>query len=159
MFLICTGNIRKSNDAYWEDLNKRDPKEAARQKKEVEDKTKAQEFLSNTLEIINTPQYYKAKNAALAKGIAYYKEWYDNNHVYNPFTHAYEALPIWNRTRVIPSIDNGEYSPNWTQTTLTPKAHYRNPNYIEGYTDNENYKTIENKNRKGDKTHEKDTEN
>ena len=131
------------NDAYWEDLNKRDPKEAARQKKEVEDKTKAQEFLSNTLETINTPQYYKAKNAALAKGNAYYKEWYDNNHVYNPFTHAYEALPIWNRTRVIPSIDNGEYSPNWTQTTLTPKAHYKNPNYIEGYTDNENYKTVE----------------
>lgn len=137
------------NDAYWEDLTKRDPKEAARQKKEVEDKTKAQEFLSNTLETINTPQYYKAKNAALAKGIAYYKEWYDNNHVYNPFTHAYEALPIWNRTRVIPSIDNGEYSPNWTQTTLTPKAHYKNPNYIEGYTDNENYKTVETDDKNG----------
>lgn len=137
------------NDAYWEDLNKRDPKEAARQKKEVEDKTKAQEFLSNTLETINTPQYYKAKNAALAKGIAYYKEWYDNNHVYNPFTHAYEALPIWNRTRIIPSIDNGEYSPNWTQTTLTPKAHYKNPNYIEGYTDNENYKTVETDDKNG----------
>lgn len=137
------------NDAYWEDLNKRDPKEAARQKKEVEDKTKAQEFLSNTLETINTPQYYKAKNAALAKGIVYYKEWYDNNHVYNPFTHAYEALPIWNRTRVIPSIDNGEYSPNWTQTTLTPKAHYKNPNYIEGYTDNENYKTVETDDKNG----------
>lgn len=137
------------NDAYWEDLNKRDPKEAARQKKEVEDKTKAQEFLSNTLETINTPQYYEAKNAALAKGIAYYKEWYDNNHIYNPFTHAYEALPIWNRTRVIPSIDNGEYSPNWTQTTLTPKAHYKNPNYIEGYTDNENYKTVETDDKNG----------
>ena len=137
------------NDAYWEDLNKRDPKGAARQKKEVEDKTKAQEFLSNTLETINTPQYYKAKNAALAKGIAYYKEWYDNNHVYNPFTHAYEALPIWNRTRVIPSIDNGEYSPNWTQTILTPKAHYKNPNYIEGYTDNENYKTVETDDKNG----------
>lgn len=137
------------NDTYWEDLNKRDPKEAARQKKEVEDKTNAQEFLSNTLEAINTPQYYKAKNAALAKGNAYYKEWYDNNHVYNPFTHAYEALPIWNRTRVIPSIDNGEYSPNWTQTTLTPKAHYKNPNYIEGYTDNENYKTVETDDKNG----------
>ena len=137
------------NDAYWEDLNKRDPKEAARQKKEVEDKTNAQEFLSNTLETINTPQYYKAKNAALAKGNAYYKEWYDNNHVYNPFTHAYEALPIWNRTRVIPSIDNGEYYPNWTQTTLTPKAHYKNPNYIEGYTDNENYKTVETDDKNG----------
>lgn len=137
------------NDAYWEYLNKRDPKEAARQKKEVDDKTKAQEFLSNTLETINTPQYYKAKNAALAKGIAYYKEWYDNNHVYNPFTHAYIALPIWNRTRVIPSIDNGEYSPNWTQTTLTPKAHYKNPNYIEGYTDNENYKTVETDDKNG----------
>ena len=137
------------NDAYWEDLNKRDPKEAARQKKEVEDKTNAQEFLSNTLETINTPQYYKAKNDALAKGKAYYKEWYDNNHVYNPFTHAYEALPIWNRTRVIPSIDNGEYSPNWTQTTLTPKAHYKNPNYIEGYTDNENYKTVETDDKNG----------
>lgn len=137
------------NDAYWKDLNKDNPKEAARQKKEVEDKTKAQEFLSNTLETINTPQYYKAKNAALAKGIAYYKEWYDNNHVYNPFTHAYEALPIWNRTRVIPSIDNGEYSPNWTQTTLTPKAHYKNPNYIEGYTDNENYKTVETDDKNG----------
>lgn len=137
------------NDAYWEDLNKRDPKEAARQKKEVEDKTNAQEFLSNTLETINTPQYYNAKNAALAKGNAYYKEWYDNNHVYNPFTHAYEALPIWNRTRVIPSIDNGEYSPNWTQTTLTPKAHYKNPNYIEGYTDNENYKTVETDDKNG----------
>lgn len=138
------------NDAYWEDLTKRDPKEAARQKKEIENKTKAQEFLSNTLETVNTPQYYKAKQAALAKGEAYYKEWYDNNHVYNPFTHAYESLPIWNRTRVIPSIDNGEYSPNWTQTTLAPKArNYRNPNYIEGYSDNENYKTVETDNNNG----------
>ena len=137
------------NDAYWEDLNKRDPKEAARQKQEVENKTKAQEFLSNTLETINTPQYYAARNAAAKQGEAAYKEWYDNNHVYNPFTHAYEALPIWNRTRVIPSIDNGEYSPNWTQTTLTPKAHYKNPNYIEGYTDNENYKTVETDNKNG----------
>lgn len=137
------------NDVYWEDLNKRDPKEAARQKQEVENKTKAQEFLSNTLETINTPQYYKAKQAALAKGEAYYKEWYDSNHVYNPFTHAYESLPIWNRTRVIPSIDNGEYSPNWTQTTLTPKAHYKNPNYIEGYSDNENYKTVETDDKNG----------
>lgn len=137
------------NDAYWEDLNKRDPKEAARQKQEVENKTKAQEFLSNTLETINTPQYYAARDAAAKQGEAAYKEWYDNNHVYNPFTHAYEALPIWNRTRVIPSIDNGEYSPNWTQTTLTPKAHYKNPNYIEGYTDNENYKTVETDDKNG----------
>lgn len=137
------------NDAYWEDLNKRDPKEAARQKKEVEDKTNAQEFISNTLETINTPQYYAARDAAAKQGEVAYKEWYDNNHVYNPFTHAYEALPIWNRTRVIPSIDNGEYSPNWTQTTLTPKAHYKNPNYIEGYTDNENYKTVETDDKNG----------
>lgn len=137
------------NDAYWEDLNKRDPKEAARQKKEIEDKTNAQEFLNNTLETINTPQYYTARDAAAKQGEAAYKEWYDNNHVYNPFTHAYEALPIWNRTRVIPSIDNGEYSPNWTQTTLTPKAHYKNPNYIEGYTDNENYKTVETDDKNG----------
>ena len=137
------------NDAYWEDLTKRDPKEAARQKKEVEDKTNAQEFLSNTLETINTPQYYAARDAAAKQGEVAYKEWYDNNHVYNPFTHAYEALPIWNRTRVIPSIDNGEYSPNWTQTTLTPKAHYKNPNYIEGYTDNENYKTVETDDKNG----------
>ena len=137
------------NDAYWEDLNKRDPKEAARQKQEVENKTKAQEFLSNTLETINTPQYYAARDAAAKQGEVAYKEWYDNNHVYNPFTHAYEALPIWNRTRVIPSIDNGEYSPNWTQTTLTPKAHYKNPNYIEGYTDNENYKTVETDDKNG----------
>lgn len=137
------------NDAYWEDLNKRDSKEAARQKKEVEDKTNAQEFISNTLETINTPQYYAARDAAAKQGEVAYKEWYDNNHVYNPFTHAYEALPIWNRTRVIPSIDNGEYSPNWTQTTLTPKAHYKNPNYIEGYTDNENYKTVETDDKNG----------
>lgn len=137
------------NNAYWEDLAKHDPKEAARQKQEVENKTKAQEFLNNTLETINTPQYYVARDAAAAKGEAYYKEWYDNNHVYNPFTHAYESLPIWNRTRVIPSIDNGEYSPNWTQTTLTPKAHYKNPNYIEGYTDNENYKTVETDDKNG----------
>lgn len=137
------------NDAYWEDLNKRDPKEAARQKKEVENKTKAQEFLSNTLETINTPQYYAARDAAAKQGEVAYKEWYDNNHVYNPFTHAYESLPIWNRTRVIPNIDNGEYSPNWTQTTLTPKTHYKNPNYIEGYTDNENYKTVETDDKNG----------
>lgn len=137
------------NDSYWEDLNKRDSKEAARQKKEIEDKTNAQEFLSNTLETINSPQYYAARDAAAKKGEASYKEWYDNNHVYNPFTHAYEALPIWNRTRVIPSIDNGDYSPNWTQTTLIPKAHYKNPNYIEGYTDNENYKTVETDDKNG----------
>ena len=131
------------NEQYWTDLAKRDPQAAARQKKEVQDKTDAQSYLDANLETVKTPQYYTARAEANAKGAEAFAEWFKNNHVYNPFTHSYEALPIWCKTRVIPSIANGEYTPNWTQTTLSPKANFRNLNYIEGVTDNENYKTPE----------------
>lgn len=126
----------KPNEEYWNSLSSA---ERLKQKNEMFNRTKALEVLNNKLDKTNTPQYYAKRSEMLRKGEKEFKQWFEDNHVYNPFTHAYEALPIWTRTKVAENPYNGEYVANWTQMNLSPKEQYKNSNYKEGVSNVENY--------------------
>jgi len=58
-------------------------------------KTKARRFLNDNIEYTLTEYYYKAKRDAQEKGEDAYNEWYEANHVYNPYNHEWEPIRIW----------------------------------------------------------------
>ena len=121
-------------------LKNKSSKKAAALRQEMEDKTKAYNTIHKYLETVNTPYYEAELKKQRAKGDKEFKEWYDRNHVYNPFTHVYEPITIWRKTQVIPKHDNGTWTAGYAQTELTPKPAYKNNNYKEGLGNIANYK-------------------
>lgn len=66
---------------------------------------------------------------------AEYQAWIDANHVYNPFTHAYEPLNIWYET--VPNAVSKQYFPKFNQTDRVVRdGHYTHKeasDYLEQY--------------------------
>ena len=95
-------------------------------------KTAARHLVSEEITFTPTEYYYDARDAARREGK--FDEWFDENHIFNPYSHKYEPLRIW--TRMTPAIggkfDNeesyrteaaGEYS------RKKIKEEYINPEY------------------------------
>lgn len=125
-------------------LKNKSSKKADALRKEMENKTKAYNTIHKYLETVNTPYYEAELKKQRAKGDKEFKEWYDRNHVYNPFTHLYEPTAIWRKTQVIPKYDNGTWTAGYPQTELAPKPAYKNNNYKEGLGNIDNYKKTNN---------------
>ena len=85
-----------------------------------QDKTAALNFIRDNIEFVPSEYYYQAMKEASNNGT--YEEWFNRNHIYNPFSHKYEPLKIWTimqakpdsklskQTEYIPSFDNMERS-------------------------------------------------
>ena len=84
------------------------------------EKTAALNFIRDNIEYVPSEYYYQAMKEASNNGT--YEEWFNRNHIYNPFSHKYEPLKIWTimqakpdselakQTEYIPSFDNMERS-------------------------------------------------
>ena len=125
-------------------LKNKSGKKAAALRQEMEAKTKAYNTIHKYLETVNTPYYEAELKKQRAKGDKEFKEWYERNHVYNPFTHLFEPTLIWRKTQVIPRYDNGTWTAGYSQTELAPKTAYKNANYKEGLGNIDNYKKTSN---------------
>lgn len=67
------------------------------------DKTNAIKLLNESVRYVETEYYYAAMQEAIENGT--YKEWYDNNHVFNTYTRKMEPLKIWTKMEVIPNAE------------------------------------------------------
>ena len=102
------------------------------------EKTAARNLIENDLEFVPTEYYHMAMTEASTNGT--FKEWYDANHVFNPYTRSMEPLKIWTTMQVSPTGSlNGEhnYIPTYENTDRTVKEEFENPNYNK-YTNNYN---------------------
>ncbi len=93
-------------------------------KTEYTDKTKTEaiKFLEDNIEYTRTEYYYEAYKEKQAEGEEAFNKWFKANHVYNPYTHAYQPLKVWttptpkpgsylaNSITYIPTFDNMERS-------------------------------------------------
>lgn len=73
----------------------------------------ALELLNSVYTTEKTEYYYQAMHEAQQKDYTeqgYYDKWYNDNHVYNPYTRKYEPLACWIRYRYSDMILNGEFS-------------------------------------------------
>ena len=96
------------------------------------ERTEAFNFIQNNIEFVPTEYYYEALKKASSEGR--YDEWFNLNHVYNPFTHRYEPLKIWTRMQVKPNSElakSVEYVPSFDNMERSVKKEYINSNYKE----------------------------
>lgn len=97
-----------------------------------EKKTAARKLLNENIVYENTEYYYKAKAAAEAQGEDYYNEWFDANHIYNPYKHQWEPIAIWTVMRANPAGNlhaKADYVANRDNTERIPKNGTINQNY------------------------------
>ena len=116
------GYIEPKNDKY---INKK--------------KTAARELIENNIDFVPNEYYYAAMNEASNNGN--FKEWFDANHVYNPYKHKFEPLRVWTDMKVNPEGSlKGTYSyvPTNENAEKQVKDEYVNKKYKK-YSNNYNH--------------------
>ena len=103
-----------------------------------QDKTAALNFIRDNIEFVPSEYYYQAMKEASNNGT--YEEWFNRNHIYNPFSHKYEPLKIWTIMQAKPDSElakQTEYIPSFDNMERSVKKEYINDKYKEFGT---NYK-------------------
>lgn len=115
-------------------------------------KTEAKKFITDNFETQPTKYYYLEKAKAEANGT--YDKWFENNHVYNPYTRQYEPIKIWTTREIKPTsdlIDKYNFIPTSEEHRRIPKQTSLNANYnktnnnynsITGQYNNKNYANL-----------------
>lgn len=93
-------------------------------------KTLAKKIISDNVDYITTEYYERSRNEAIANDN--FEEWFEENHVFNPYTRKYEPLRIWTTLDVKNNLD--KYDPNYydaigSNKTRYVKEEYKNRNY------------------------------
>lgn len=115
------GYIEPKNDKY---INKK--------------KTAARELIENNVDFVPNEYYYASMNEASNNGT--FKEWFEANHVYNPYKHKFEPLRVWTDMKVNPEGSlKGTYSyvPTNENAEKQVKDEYVNKKYKK-YSNNYN---------------------
>ena len=87
-------------------------------------KTDARKLIDDNVEFVPTEYYWKAWKDAEARGEEAFNEWYEANHVYNPYKHNWEPITIWTSMRAKPTGNlklHADYIGNKSNTTKTPR--------------------------------------
>lgn len=119
------GYIEPKNDKY---INKK--------------KTAARELIENNVDFVPNEYYYAAMNEASNNGT--FKEWFEANHVYNPYKHKFEPLRVWTDMKVNPEGSlKGTYSyvPTNENAERQVKDEYVNKKYKK-YSNNYNHDNV-----------------
>lgn len=93
-------------------------------------KTLAKKIISDNVDYITTEYYERSRNEAIANNN--FEEWFEENHVFNPYTRKYEPLRIWTTLDVKNNLD--KYDPNYydaigSNRTRYVKEEYKNKDY------------------------------
>ena len=105
------------------------------------DRTEARKLIEDNIEFVPTEYYYAAMREATEKGE--FKQWFEKNHVFNPYKHKFEPLKVWTTMKVNPNGSlKGTYSyvPTYENQEKNVKENYVNPNYKQ-YSSNYNVDT------------------
>lgn len=102
-------------------------------KEDISNTKQFSDILKEYVETEVTSAYVLAEEKAQAEGT--YDEWYEKNHILNPFTNKMEPLSYWTKP-VIKNVVNGEsqydYQPNNRNRVQTPRRDKINPKYRKG---------------------------
>ena len=98
------------------------------------EKTNAKKVVNKYTYKINTKYYNIARREASAKGKEFYKKWFYDNHVYNPYERKFEPIAIWRKTEY--RIDTNsdieiEWTPEYSQTVRKVRDGYSSLSYTD----------------------------
>ena len=92
------------------------------------EKTNAKKIVNKYTYKVNTKYYNIARREASAKGKDFYKKWFYDNHVYNPYERKFEPIAIWRKTEYRTDTNSDieiEWNPGYSQTTRKVRDGYR----------------------------------
>lgn len=90
-------------------------------------KTNAKKVVNKYTYKVNTKYYNIARREASAKGKEFYKKWFYDNHVYNPYERKFEPIAIWRKTEYRTDTNSDieiEWNPGYSQTNRTVRDGY-----------------------------------
>lgn len=105
-------------------------------------KTAARDYIEKNVDFVPNEYYYIAKRQAEEQGTEAYDKWFKLNHVYNPYSHRWEALKIWTKLEAKPNSELAksiQYVPSFDNMERNVKSEYINPKYKEFSS---NYKKV-----------------
>lgn len=97
-------------------------------------KTAARDYIEKNVDFVPNEYYYIAKRQAEEQGAEAYDKWFKLNHVYNPYSHKWEALKIWTKLEAKPNSELAksiQYIPSFDNMERNVKSEYINPKYKE----------------------------
>lgn len=97
-------------------------------------KTAARDYIEKNVDFVPNEYYYIAKRQAEEQGAEAYDKWFKLNHVYNPYSHKWEALKIWTKLEAKPNSELAksiQYVPSFDNMERNVKYEYINPKYKE----------------------------
>lgn len=103
-------------------------------------KTEALRYIKEHSSIVETEYYHQTYREISAKSKEEFQEWFDKNHIYNPYTRKLEPLKCWTTLEVHDENQKELYAPKFNYKERKVKNSKRNPNYVEdmGYAKNYN---------------------
>lgn len=118
---------RVPNPYIWGSIK---PKAEVREKYIDKQRTEDMKFLNDIYEQAPSEYYFEKMREMQAKGKAEYDAWVKANHIYNPYTHAYEPIKCWMTRQYKEGVDvTIDYSPSFNQTHRKVNENRVNPEY------------------------------
>lgn len=120
------------------------PKDSVKEKFTDKNKTEALKALKQLIVSDKTEHYYRTYQEKQAEGKEAFQEWYDANHIYDPYKQAVVPLECWTESKPNPNIPrfDGQWVPSFKNTERTPKDGRDSNGDLDGSPDmrNPNYK-------------------
>ena len=106
------------------------PKPEVAEKYTDKPRTEAIQLLNRTYMSVPTEYYYRKSQEMRDKGSTAFKEWYKQNHIWNPYQHKYEPIRCWMTYTYKDNVQTeGEWVPQFNQQYKVPKEDKINKNY------------------------------
>ena len=133
------------------------PKDSVKDKYLDKQATEDRRLIDSVYKTVNTRYYVNARNeiqlkrkelenqGKTAEAKRLFNDWFNKNHIYNPYTHKMEPLPCWVKRQYRDEIlaqnnMKGEWLPKGGQREKSVKAGKRNNDYKPGLSIADNYR-------------------
>lgn len=93
------------------------------------DRTNARKYIEDNVEFVTTKYYEIAKHQAEEQGEEAFNDWFNKNHIYNPYSHRYEPLKVWTELKAKPGSDLDKsirYAPTFENIERSVRNEYIN---------------------------------
>ena len=99
-----------------------------------EEKTQALQDIRGYMTTEETDYYFEEFERRRKQGTdedgRTFEEWYNDNHVYDPFSKSIIPIRCWTTSHINDNIP-GTYEPSYSQSTKSPIDHFKNPQFDE----------------------------
>ena len=120
------------------------PKDSVKEKFIDKNKTEGLKALKQLIVSDKTEHYYRTYQEKQAEGKEAFDEWYEANHIYDPYKQTVVPLECWTESKPNPNTTrfNGQWVPAFNNTERTPKDGRDSNGNLDGSPDMRNHNYV-----------------